>query len=1392
MSDPRSNPPSKSGSSAGGAPGRAAALRDASRGSTSADDPTRISGSGPVFGGDLAAAQSMVPGYELIEELHRGGQGVVYRAVQLGTKRPVALKVLLEGPFASEATRRRFEREIELAASLRHPHIVGILDSGISHGRYFFAMELIDGLRLDHYLRRHTPPLPQVLTLLAEVAEAVNFAHQRGVIHRDLKPSNILVDAEGHPHVLDFGLAKEQRSADPGDTTLAVVSTTGQVIGTIAYMSPEQAAGSTDIDVRSDVYTLGVLCYESLLGRPPYQVTGALGDVLQRIVHEDPLRPRSVRSESRFGRLIDDELETILLRALEKDPARRYQTAGELARDLRHYLAGEPVEAKRASGFYMLRKTLRRYRVQAGVAGLLLMMLIGFVLVLAAMYTRERDARYKIEQLSDALRREAAVAQAAADAEAEARRDAERTSFLLEAATVDLKQALVRQRVQRGNLALAQNDLFEARDSFWEALGGEVEDAGALWALRRYYLETGDDGAWALTFAPAGLAGFSLDGSKVVTCEASRAVSVRDAASGAVLAWFPTPQDVHAVSIGDDGTVAVAGPNWAGLWRVGDPAPIAVLDLPDVPAALQVFAWQGQVVIVDERRAWLLRTGPDAPAKRWDLRAAATSAPRLLARRGLLAVPTSAGIEVIELAGPAGADSPKLAYAGPARDVCLLDDGRLAVLADALDVVDSQGGEWRVVGRILSDTRGWDLLDVRRGDGPIVLGRRSGEVAVHRAGRAPETRSVTKGALLALRLSRDGGGVLTLDRRGVLTRWSPMAERNRHRLVHDRPPTAWAVSADASCVSLIDADGRIATYSVQGERGAVVRRSRLPALVNLLPGSDISDVGLALSGDGGRLALRVGSRVWVEAPGRPRSQALDWAHPKAPLLARMAMNSDGNRLALYARSPAGDEQIIYFAQLTRRGLFPRPVATGLPAPAAPSVRLMGSAVRDMLFLPGSNDLLVARSSGELLLLPDAALPQPSAPAVLIEGARAPAAWAQLDSPPTRMAIDAHGRWLAVACEDGTVRVLSVLDTSEKGRISQGAAASALGFNARADVLSVRSVDGALTLYEVETLDRLARWTFADGSGAPMAAWAGGGDTLLLSERGAVYEYDYGVADPLIALNRPFGQEREIARKLSDNQPYAAWQAAERLAAQDEARGRAARLAIACAMLRTPGRAVRPEWIERLRQPASAHELLRLGHAAYAGGHYELARELLASGAQRLESRIDSVTQWRLAECAYVLDEPGAAADLLTRLLDAPGLSVPDMARLRLELIAAHYLSGREEQAQAVLRSLDRLGHLGERGSAVDQVAAIVVGSYLLGQAEQSQWTATLQALLSQFRERWLAYRDDIEFFAGERARKAGDLEAARQQYQLCIDLASDGWPSPWARHRLRQLSNTAP
>jgi predicted Ser/Thr protein kinase len=313
--------------------------------------------------------------YRILGVLGVGGMGIVYRAEQSNPIRPVALKVIKAG-IASPDTRRRFEHEAQILARLQHPGIAQIFEAGTA--RYgpieqpFFAMELVTGARITEFARAAGLDGRRRLEMIAEICDAVQHAHQKGIIHRDLKPSNILVDERGRPRILDFGVA---RLTDADREAATQPTDVGQLVGTIPYMSPEQMAGDPqDVDTRSDVYALGILTFELLAGRPPYDVRGVPIPEAIRIVRER--EPARLGAIDRFYR---GDPETIVAKALEKDKNRRYSSASGLAADIRRFLRDEPVSARPATTLYQLQKLARRNRALfTGAAVAAAALMLGF------------------------------------------------------------------------------------------------------------------------------------------------------------------------------------------------------------------------------------------------------------------------------------------------------------------------------------------------------------------------------------------------------------------------------------------------------------------------------------------------------------------------------------------------------------------------------------------------------------------------------------------------------------------------------------------------------------------------------------------------------------------------------------------------------------------------------------------------------------------------------------------------------------------------------------------------------------------------------------------------------------------------------------------------------
>src|SRR6266478_5863550 len=285
--------------------------------------------------------------YDLLEELGRGSQGVVYRARQKSLNRTVALKVIAYGQLASQVHLKRFRREAEAAASLDHPCIVPIYEVGERDGCCYFSMKFVEGGQLDEVVRRTPVSIRQSTELIAKVARTVHYAHEHNILHRDIKPGNILLDQRGEPHLTDFGLARLLE-------TESTVTRTREVMGTPSYMAPEQAAGeTTKVSSATDVYGLGAVLYQLLTGHPPF-AGGTTYETIRLLLNTEPRKPRALNPK------IDRDLSTICLKCLEKDPKRRYSSALALAEDLERWLKHEPILARHTGIIGRSRKWMRR------------------------------------------------------------------------------------------------------------------------------------------------------------------------------------------------------------------------------------------------------------------------------------------------------------------------------------------------------------------------------------------------------------------------------------------------------------------------------------------------------------------------------------------------------------------------------------------------------------------------------------------------------------------------------------------------------------------------------------------------------------------------------------------------------------------------------------------------------------------------------------------------------------------------------------------------------------------------------------------------------------------------------------------------------------------------
>jgi WD40 repeat protein/tRNA A-37 threonylcarbamoyl transferase component Bud32 len=484
----------------------------------------------------LAAGMPQLFGdYELLEEIARGGMGVVYKARQKSLQRVVALKMILAAHLASPAEVQRFRAEAEAVASLDHPHIVPIYEVGECDGQYYFTMKLIEGGNLARQLAAgvHSPHAAAALT--ATVARAVHYAHQRGILHRDLKPANILLDSGGEPHVTDFGLARRLDGS-------ARLTQPNAIVGTPAYMAPEQASGGgQQLTTAADVYALGAILYELLTGRPPFQAATPLDTVLQ-LLSDEPVPVR------RLQPAVPRDLETVCHKCLEKDPTKRYASAEALAEDLRRFGQGEPVTARPVG---VLGRSVRWARRHPAVAGLLVLVVavaamgLGGILWAYGQAVRQRDL----------ARGESARADAKAEEARQREAQARQQEYVAQIGRADAQ-------LQAGDHAGAHQVLHSAAVDLrgWEYAYLRRRTEGTPLTLRGHT-------NWVNSVA------YSPDGTRLASASMDGTINIWDARTGAELLTLRghTPQPATSVSYSPDGTrLASASVDTSQLGKLGE------------------------------------------------------------------------------------------------------------------------------------------------------------------------------------------------------------------------------------------------------------------------------------------------------------------------------------------------------------------------------------------------------------------------------------------------------------------------------------------------------------------------------------------------------------------------------------------------------------------------------------------------------------------------------------------------------------------------------------------------------------------------------------------------------------------------------------------------------
>jgi WD40 repeat protein/tRNA A-37 threonylcarbamoyl transferase component Bud32 len=782
--------------------------------------------------------------YELLEELARGGMGVIYKARQVSLGRMVAVKRILAGRLATKEFVQRFRTEASAAASLQHPNIVAVHEVGAHQGEHFLAMELVEGLNLAQLVGHEPLEARRAARYAKELAGAIHYAHERGILHRDLKPSNVLIDAHDRPRITDFGLAK--RLEKDSDLTL-----TGQVLGSPNYMPPEQACGTRGpMTRRSDVYSLGAVLYHLLTARPPFQARTA-AETIQMVLNEEPLAPRLLTPG------LPRDLETICLKCLEKDAANRYPTAQALAEELDRFLHDRPIQARPVGRLEKAWRWCRRNPLTAGLAA-------GTVLLLAAIALGSSTSAVRIS------------------------RERERARANLYAA--DLKIA------QR---ALDDSDL----NSAWLLLDRHRPQAGEpdlrgfewryLWQLSRADSKLAFTGPRPKAFLCFSEDGQYLASRNKIWSMASRE-SVKELPAGSTVLAFshhrmlslhgydfqqwtpdtwqpsalPGRELIRAVAFSRDGRWMATGTEtnlnlwrWVGsMWALEKSTPLAFMD------------WYNSKHLAFSPDGSLLATGTGAgDASQCDI--ALWSVPALTRQRDLEEAPRNVSA---------------MNFAPDGRLILGGWNGTLRVwdIASRREVPSRMGHKGVVVDLAFSPTN-TNLL-ATLGSEPAI---RLWDFA-----RQEELVSLRTDGLqmVALAFAPDGRTLATSDIEGKVKLWDARLRRASNVLIAESQPVLpLAISADSQSLVTLNADGRLRFWNLSSRQEDAARRRHVD-----LTGSWTNDFGVqspALSSDGNWLAvgLKDGQVRLIDLPSN--ESKVFAAHSAS--VRNQAFSPDGKRLA---------------------------------------------------------------------------------------------------------------------------------------------------------------------------------------------------------------------------------------------------------------------------------------------------------------------------------------------------------------------------------------------------------------------------------------------------------------------------------------------------------------